>query len=91
VDLDSACPFWQDEGSCVLESCSVCAADEKELPRTWIEHATSAGHDMEQDPTGAFGWVSQQDSKHLGFDLDDPLGRLKENSVQSASADIERA
>lgn len=93
VDLDGKCPFWQDEGSCMLESCSVCAADESELPRTWLEHAVSNDQgsvdvDEQHDLPSSFGWVSHSQNP-FGFDSDDALGRLMANSVQSATASIE--
>jgi len=42
VDLERHCPFWQEEGSCIMEGCSVCECDEKEVPRNWIDEQGSA-------------------------------------------------
>lgn len=41
VDLERPCPFWQEEGSCIMEGCSVCTCDESEegFPRTWLDEA----------------------------------------------------
>lgn len=35
VDLEKECPFWQEEGSCTMEGCSVCACEEEEVPKNW--------------------------------------------------------
>ena len=32
VDLERPCPFWHEEGQCMMEGCSVCTCDEKEVP-----------------------------------------------------------
>ena len=75
----------------MLESCSVCAADERELPRSWLEHAVSkdqANVHVGNDNPSSFGWVSHSQNI-FGFDSDDALGRLKANSVQTASASID--
>lgn len=36
VDLDSSCPFWQEDGQCFLEGCSVCTCEDSEIPKGWI-------------------------------------------------------
>ena len=41
VDLDRPCPFWHEEGSCMMEGCSVCVCDENEIPHTWLDEANS--------------------------------------------------
>eukprot|EP00605_Chrysophyceae_sp_TOSAG23-4_P001507 GSChrysophyteH1.ASY1.ANO1.1651.1 assembled CDS len=51
VDLERECPFWMTEGSCTMETCSVCAADEKEVPINWT------GTDTIEDNL-ADGWIS---------------------------------
>ena len=35
VDLESTCPFWQEDGQCIMEGCSVDICDEKEIPKIW--------------------------------------------------------
>ena len=35
VDLEKPCPFWQDDGQCMMEGCSVCTCDENEIPLPW--------------------------------------------------------
>ena len=41
VDLERPCPFWQEEGQCTMEGCSVCACDEQEVPRNWFDEQGS--------------------------------------------------
>ena len=32
VDLEQPCPFWHEEGQCMMEACSVCTCEENEVP-----------------------------------------------------------
>lgn len=58
VDLEKPCPFWQEEGSCMMESCSVCACDEGEVPRNWMtesgQYFPSRNNGMGQE----HGWIT---------------------------------
>lgn len=36
VDLESSCPFWQEDGQCLMEGCSVDICDENEIPKIWM-------------------------------------------------------
>ena len=35
VNLYCDCPFWPDDGMCMLRDCSVCECDEAEVPPLW--------------------------------------------------------
>jgi len=41
VDLERPCPFWHEDGQCVMEGCSVCTCEENEVPKSWIEEQAS--------------------------------------------------
>lgn len=36
VDLERSCPFWDEDGSCTLEGCSVGVCENEELPANWL-------------------------------------------------------
>ncbi len=36
VNLYCDCPFWPDDGMCMLRDCSVCECDESEVPALWL-------------------------------------------------------
>ncbi len=35
VSLYCDCPFWPDDGMCVLRDCSVCPCEDHEVPAPW--------------------------------------------------------
>lgn len=35
VALDNHCPFWDDDGQCMIRECSVCNCDDNEVPTVW--------------------------------------------------------
>lgn len=37
VDLFSDCPFWPDDGMCMLRDCGVDECAPEEVPGTWLE------------------------------------------------------
>ena len=57
VDLERECPFWQEEGSCMMEGCSVCACEEEEVPKNWI---AGSGHYFpgSKKPEASSGWIT---------------------------------
>lgn len=64
VDLEKECPFWQEEGSCMMEGCSVCACEEEEVPKNWN---AGSGHyfpgkasssSMSSKKADNLGWIS---------------------------------
>lgn len=36
VNLFCDCPFWPDDGMCMLRDCSVCPCEDHEVPAPWI-------------------------------------------------------
>jgi len=36
VNLEQRCPFWQDDGVCMIKDCSVCECTRDEIPKPWI-------------------------------------------------------
>jgi len=42
VDLERECPFWQTQGTCMMESCSVSCCKDEEVPRGWKEAEAQA-------------------------------------------------
>ena len=47
VDLERPCPFWQEDGQCMMEGCSVCTCDEKEVPRSWLDESLFAATELQ--------------------------------------------
>ena len=45
VSLYCDCPFWPDDGMCVLRDCSVCPCEDHEVPAPW--KAADSGHTCE--------------------------------------------
>lgn len=41
VSLYDECPFWPDDGMCMLRDCSVCPCEDDEVPKPW-KHAEAA-------------------------------------------------
>ena len=31
------CPFWEDDGQCMMRDCSVCECNQEEIPKPWLE------------------------------------------------------
>mmetsp|Transcript_29603 Transcript_29603/g.66422 ORF Transcript_29603/g.66422 Transcript_29603/m.66422 type:complete len:508 (-) Transcript_29603:90-1613(-) len=69
------CPFWEEEGQCIMEGCSVCACEENEIPHTWLESALPSS-------AADFGWVT------AGSSYDDSLGKVALSGVEK---DAQRA
>ncbi len=45
VNLYCDCPFWPDDGMCMLRDCSVCECDESEVPALWLAQDRPAAAD----------------------------------------------
>jgi hypothetical protein len=43
VALYCDCPFWPDDGMCMLRDCSVCECEDEEVPAPWKRADTGAG------------------------------------------------
>ncbi|CAN0020420.1 unnamed protein product [Ascophyllum nodosum] len=37
VNLEMECPFWEDDGQCMMRDCSVCECNQEEIPKPWLE------------------------------------------------------
>ena len=45
VNLFCDCPFWPDDGMCMLRDCSVCECDDGEVPALWLAQDRPAATD----------------------------------------------
>lgn len=45
VNLYCDCPFWPDDGMCMLRDCSVCECDDGEVPALWLAQDRPAAAD----------------------------------------------
>ena len=45
VALYCDCPFWPDDGMCMLRDCSVCECEDEEVPAPWKEQDSGAACD----------------------------------------------
>lgn len=81
VDLEEKCPYWQEDGQCMMESCSVCTCEDSEVPRSWVDGPDYRDYSFDEGkPTygDSFGWISSSSSAY-GYSGDghsDVLGRL---------------
>lgn len=82
VNLDGKCPFWQEDGQCMMESCSVCTCEDNEVPRSWVDDhdRRNAGYGMNDKSfdVDGFGWISSAPSS-AGTSVtnhNDDFGRL---------------
>lgn len=77
VDLEKPCPFWQEEGLCMMEGCSVCTCSDDEIPLPWLQAERDKEEQIENQKD--YGWVSEQSSAY-GFEgekgEDESLGIL---------------
>ncbi|CAM9770828.1 unnamed protein product [Scytosiphon promiscuus] len=37
VNLEKECPFWEEDGQCMMKDCSVCECSPDEIPKPWLE------------------------------------------------------
>ncbi len=64
VDFNQPCPFWDDDGMCTNEGCSVCTCKPSEIPETWLA-ATSNNKETGSDDNRQgeeYGWISNHKS-----------------------------
>lgn len=97
VDLHRNCPFWHEEGKCMMEGCSVCTCDEREIPQNWLysppkqvqEFAPPPEQHQQQQsdlPTPS-GWISAEiRGTSESPDLEDRLGRVQPTSNYPAQS-----
>lgn len=84
VNLEEKCPFWQEDGQCMMESCSVCTCEDNEIPQSWVDGPDPRDYKFDKGKPingDSFGWISSSTPAY-GFAGDDVLGRLN----MSASA-----
>lgn len=96
VDLDSSCPFWYEEGQCMMEGCSVCTCHENEIPKPWLEDATDSNITYEYEDyissgDSEFGWITSTLSNYgyEGKGHDDSLGRITKSEENTALSPTE--
>ena len=89
VDLENPCPFWQENGQCFMEGCSVCACDENEIPKAWLNSSAetvvpiSAGSTIPSIDVSS-GWISSQTIDTNGYEKENhELGKLIINDLKS--------
>lgn len=71
VDLEKPCPFWHEDGQCMMEGCSVCTCDEREVPQNWLDGGNGGNGAPE-------GWISTAASQFgFGSGHDEALGRVQ--------------
>jgi hypothetical protein len=95
VDLEKECPFWNEEGQCMMEGCSVCSCDELEVPKPWLKLGLDEEEKrrIQEDKEGkfdgegenSFGWVTSpsRNGNYL-LDIDDDplsLGRVSSQDL----------
>lgn len=85
VNLEEECPFWQEDGQCMMESCSVCTCEENEVPQSWVEGSDHRDYEIEEEQSingDSFGWISSSSSdfEFAGDGHNDYLGRLNMSS-----------
>lgn len=57
VDFDRKCPFWDEDGQCAFEACSVGVCDTNEVPKPWISSESQILTNV-SDESFNVGWVS---------------------------------
>jgi hypothetical protein len=82
VDLEKPCPFWHEDGQCMMEACSVCTCEENEVPQSWVDITTSVNYSYEIESSknqnyDSFGWITSPNSAYGFIDgHSDKLGRV---------------
>ena len=56
VDLYSECPFWPDDGMCMLRDCGVCECEPDEVPDIWRKAETQEADPDHCGETPDSGW-----------------------------------
>jgi len=92
VNLEKPCPFWHEEGFCVMKDCAVCVCDENEVPSSWmsygmaqIKHERLITESYGNDPLGQVvlstnGHPSKNVSSHDRF--------IQANKAQKSSSGL---
>lgn len=88
VDLDGPCPFWHNEdGVCMMEGCSVCTCDEKEVPQ--LQLPPTYYEEVKDKVDDSYGWVSSTNSSYgfSGLGHDESLGRVTKSTEPPADSE----
>ncbi|KAB5591061.1 Endoplasmic oxidoreductin 1 [Ceratobasidium theobromae] len=68
VDLYRDCPFWQDDGHCVMRECGVTSVDESEVPEMWRAAALSEVKGLSEESRKSFPGCYYRDSDFCFLD-----------------------
>ena len=95
VNLHKSCPFWEDDGLCMIRDCSVCTCPDVEVPQSWreqdreafsyVQHSAKKGECVEQQRVEA--WKERREGELEEALASDELGRI----VPAATGDEEPA
>lgn len=75
VNLERPCPYWDEDGQCSMEGCSVCACDEKEIPTIWLSSEYNDPNNLihkeeKKFSVYEFGWISNNNLKKRNKNLE---------------------
>ncbi|CAE6478025.1 unnamed protein product [Rhizoctonia solani] len=68
VDLYRGCPFWEDDGFCVMRECGVTSVDESEVPEMWRAAALSKVQGLSEESRQSFPGCYYRDSDFCFLD-----------------------
>ncbi|KEP49843.1 endoplasmic oxidoreductin 1 [Rhizoctonia solani 123E] len=68
VDLYRSCPFWEDDGFCVMRECGVTSVDESEVPEMWRAAALSKVQGLSEESRQSFPGCYYRDSDFCFLD-----------------------
>ncbi|CAE6442637.1 unnamed protein product [Rhizoctonia solani] len=68
VDLYRDCPFWEDDGFCLMRECGVTSVDESEVPEMWRTAALSKVQGLSEESRKSFPGCYYRDSDFCFLD-----------------------
>ncbi|KAG8682470.1 hypothetical protein FRC11_014831 [Ceratobasidium sp. 423] len=68
VDLYRDCPFWEDDGFCLMRECGVTSVDESEVPEMWRAAALSKVQGLSEESRKSFPGCYYRDSDFCFLD-----------------------
>ncbi|KAF8678167.1 Endoplasmic [Rhizoctonia solani] len=68
VDLYRSCPFWEDDGYCVMRECGVTSVDESQVPEMWRTAALSKVQGLSEESRKSFPGCYYRDSDFCFLD-----------------------
>jgi hypothetical protein len=91
VDLEKPCPFWHEDGQCMMEACSVCTCEENEVPRTWLNdfNPLNLNYEKNENKGDGFGWISSPTSGFgsTSYGSSESIGRLNMSQPAAKAPD----